>query len=147
MLLKSARGIPEQIGEKQAAGAQRLLRAPKARALRAERRRREDVRSPGGVSERRRRECERRRRERCDRLIYTYIYIMFIFSDRGGGLKWQPLTFELGLFLPEMDSLAKKCRRFFSPICSGMPLADFRSTFVIRRYGVTISVEIGGSEN
>ena len=33
-----------------AAGAQRLLRAPKARALRAERRRREDVRSPAGVN-------------------------------------------------------------------------------------------------
>ena len=33
-----------------AAGAQRLLRAPKARAWRAERRRREDVRSPAGVN-------------------------------------------------------------------------------------------------
>ena len=35
-------------GEKKAAGAQRLLRAPKARALRAERRRCEDVQSPAG---------------------------------------------------------------------------------------------------
>ena len=67
-----------------AAGAQRLLRAPQARALRAERRRREDVRSPAGVnSKKKEKAAGAQRLLRAPKAlasrpftIYTYIYML-----------------------------------------------------------------------